>query len=288
MQDYTVSFIYCIDWGKYMLITKYQGCGNDFIIIKEEELVHVSIRDFVRNVCDRHTGIGADGCIIVKQQPLTMLYYNQDGNMASMCGNGLRCFVHYCYDEKIQCDEEYKIKTSTGELTIQRLSLTPFTVRINMGTWNDDPSKIYVQSKTSLLPHSLLINNHTFPIYSFFLSTIHSIVFVDEIPDINYHSYASDIAHHHVFQKQTNVSFVKIINSTMIQIETYERGVGWTLSCGSGACASARIAYEYKHCANHIDIVAQGGILHVDINSNHQVYLNGISTKILKGEYFYE
>ena len=74
----------------------------------------------------------------------------------------------------------------------------------------------------------------------------------------------------------------------MIQIETYERGVGWTLSCGSGACASARIAYEYKHCANHIDIVAQGGILHVDINSNHQVYLNGISTKILKGEYFYE
>ncbi len=271
-----------------MLITKYQGCGNDFIIMKEEEIVYKNYSDVIKNVCNRHTGIGADGFIIVKQEPLSMSYYNQDGKEAPMCGNGLRCFVHYCYDEKIQQDEKYEVMTRSGRLPVQRLALHPFTVKINMGTWSDIPDKIHVQKETPLISYPLIINNHIFPIYSFFLATIHTIVFIDELQDKDYHSYAADISQHEIFQKQTNVSFVNIINAGMLQAETYERGIGWTLSCGSGACAAARIAHEYKHCNNHITIMTKGGVLHVDIDHNHQVYLTGTSTRIMKGEYFYE
>ena len=80
-------------------ITKYHGCGNDFIITDWELLKDRSIEDFVLRVCDRHTGIGADGCILVKQKPLEMVFYNADSSRAPMCGNGIRCFAKYCYDE---------------------------------------------------------------------------------------------------------------------------------------------------------------------------------------------
>lgn len=76
-------------------VTKYHGCGNDFIITDWELLKHKNIEDFVKHVCDRHTGIGADGCILVKQKPLEMVFYNADGSRAPMCGNGIRCFAKY-------------------------------------------------------------------------------------------------------------------------------------------------------------------------------------------------
>ncbi|MFQ7538664.1 MAG: diaminopimelate epimerase [Clostridium sp.] len=127
-------------------VTKYHGCGNDFIITDWERVMNCDIEDFVVKVCDRHTGIGADGCILVKQHPLEMVFYNGDGSRAPMCGNGIRCFAKYCYDERIETAGEYDVETLAGRKHVTRVSLDPFQVRIDMGTWDDDPKSIQVDA----------------------------------------------------------------------------------------------------------------------------------------------
>ena len=100
---------------KSIPITKYHGLGNDFIITRYSYVENEDIVSFIRSVCDRHTGIGADGAIFVKTNPLEMVYYNQDGSRAPMCGNGIRCFAKYCFDENIDrsFEEENAAKLST-------------------------------------------------------------------------------------------------------------------------------------------------------------------------------
>ena len=141
-------------------ITKYHGCGNDFIITDWELLKDRSIEDFVLRVCDRHTGIGADGCILVKQKPLEMVFYNADSSRAPMCGNGIRCFAKYCYDEGIETAEEYDVETLAGSKHVTRVSLKPFQVRIDMGTWDDDPKSIQVDTlKEPVMGYELCIGD---------------------------------------------------------------------------------------------------------------------------------
>ena len=144
-------------------VTKYHGCGNDFIITDWELLKHKNIEDFVKHVCDRHTGIGADGCILVKQKPLEMVFYNADGSRAPMCGNGIRCFAKYCYDEGIETAEEYDVETLAGSKHVTRVSLKPFQVRIDMGTWDDDPKSIQVDTlKEPVMGYELCIGDKAY------------------------------------------------------------------------------------------------------------------------------
>ena len=79
-----------------IVFSKYHGCGNDFILVNEASFPLSILSDLIPKICDRHTGIGADGFIMVKSDPLEMIYYNQDGSRAPMCGNGIRCFSKYC------------------------------------------------------------------------------------------------------------------------------------------------------------------------------------------------
>ena len=269
-------------------VTKYHGCGNDFIITDWELLKHKNIEDFVKHVCDRHTGIGADGCILVKQKPLEMVFYNADGSRAPMCGNGIRCFAKYCYDEGIETAEEYDVETLAGSKHVTRVSLKPFQVRIDMGTWDDDPKSIQVDTlKEPVMGYELCIGDKSIPVYSFFMSTVHTVVFVSDAFAFDYNDIGHAICHHPLYREQTNVNFVQIVDAHTLQMVTYERGVGMTLACGTGACAAARIAHEKKGCAANLKIILKRGELHIDIDDQQHVHMFGPAERILKGEVAY-
>lgn len=269
-------------------ITKYHGCGNDFIITTWEEVQQLDIEDFVRKVCDRHCGIGADGCILVKQHPLEMVFYNTDGSRAPMCGNGIRCFAKYCYDEGIAIEESYDVETLAGTKHVTRVSLQPFQVRIDMGTWIDDPTYIHVDDVTKpIMKYPLRVGDVTIPVSSFFMSTVHTVTFVEDAFGVDYTKIGQAICQHPLYKEQTNVNFVEIVDAHTLKMVTYERGVGMTLACGTGACAAARIAHEQQGCAANLTVILKRGELHIDIDEQQHVHMFGPAERIMKGEYAY-
>lgn len=270
-----------------MKITKYHGCGNDFIITDASLIEEKDVVDFVRQVCDRHTGIGADGCILVKQDPLEMIFYNGDGSRAPMCGNGIRCFAKYCYDEGIQQEEDYDVITLAGIKHVSRISVDPFLVRIGMGSWEDDPQKIHVDAQEPIKQYPLPVGDSVVSVSSCFMSTIHTVVFVEDAFGKDYTELGKQICEHPFYHEQTNVNFVEVVDAHTLKMVTYERGVGMTLACGTGACAAVRFAIEEKGCDKSCKVLLKRGELHIDINEQHEVSMFGPACRILKGEYAY-
>lgn len=271
-----------------MKVAKYHGCGNDFIIVRYEDVKDLDISAFSSQVCDRHTGIGGDGCIIVKQNPLEMMIYNCDGSYAPMCGNGIRCFAKYCMDEGIETAMHYPVVSGAGVKMVHRLSDEPFLVQIDMGKPDYHPDKIHVHPDiTSMMGYPLTIEDKTYTLYSFFMSTIHTVIFTQDANASDNETIGRAICHHPLFQEQTNVNFVEIVENHTIRIQTYERGVGMTLACGSGACASALMAHKIKGLANDITVELRKGKLRIEIDEEENVKMSGPACRTLKGDYHY-
>lgn len=270
-----------------MQVSKYHGCGNDFIIVRWNDLQGHDIVSFVKNVCHRQIGVGADGCILVKEQPLEMIFYNADGTRAPMCGNGIRCFAKYCYDEDICTQTSYEVKTLAGIKHIAILKHDPFLVRVAMGCALYDHEYLHLSSYcTSMMAYTLHILHKEVMLYTFFMSTIHTVIFVNDAFSKENELMGDAICHHPLFLQGTNVNFVQIVDKQTIHMQTYERGVGMTLACGTGACASALIAYQKKNCQPDMDVIMKQGHLHIEISANEEVFMSGPAIRVLKGEYY--
>lgn len=241
---------------------KYQGTGNDFII------VHDIDEDRVAEICHRRLGIGADGLILVKpseKADMKMVFYNQDGKKATMCGNGLRCFTRYVHEMKLILKDQFKVETDAGMIAVgieksyEKVWLE--LPRDFQGTWYE------IGGKTNAVN-----------CFYIFTGTPHVVVFDEN------HDLAEMISSHHVFQHRVNVNFVEIIKPNQITLRTYEKGVGWTLSCGTGAIASVIAAYEKGFCGSNVDVNVPGGKLNVFLKEK-SVILKGPATFVAKGWY---
>lgn len=251
---------------------KMHGCGNDFIILENpgnEDLSKLAIK-----LCDRRIGIGADGLIIVKKDPLEMIFYNQDGSKASMCGNGIRCFARYVYEKGIAKKMKFDVLTGAGKIGVEITSTNPFFVKISMGKPNYQNQMIHVSDRISSFGRILTVGKYHLTIYSFFLGTIHTVVFVDSL-DAEVLNIASDICNHSLFRAKTNVNFVHILSSNSLEIKTYERGVGWTLACGTGACSSALCAHRLGLVGKEVKVHLPLGELLITIDKKENVFLEG-------------
>ena len=118
-----------------MKFEKYHGLGNDFLIT--EDLALVDNPDYIKKICNRYTGIGADGLMIVKKTPLEMIFFNQDGTRGEMCGNGIRCFSYYCYLHNIINSAKFDVLTLDGIKHLEIKSKDPFVVKVDMGKMLD-------------------------------------------------------------------------------------------------------------------------------------------------------
>ncbi|MDE5546651.1 MAG: diaminopimelate epimerase [Anaeroplasmataceae bacterium] len=251
---------------------KMHGCGNDFCIIEYEPNVEYST--LAKELCDRRFGIGADGLIIVKTNPLEMIFYNQDGSRASMCGNGIRCFARYVYEKRIVTTKQFDCFTLAGMMKIEITSEDPFLCKIDMGKPSFSNSMIHVSDDIKSFGRLLTIEKYSLTIYSFFMGTIHTVIFVDSL-DSEVLNFAEKICKNRLFKKQTNVNFVHLIDETHIEIKTYERGVGWTLACGTGACASVVTCARLKLTKNKVSVLLPYGSLKIEITKKENVLMEG-------------
>lgn len=276
--------------------SKYHGCGNNFVMVREKELLgYLGVCEspetkeypaFAQKVCDINTGIGADGLIIVREEPaLEMVFYNMDGSRAPMCGNGIRCFARFCLEEGICEEASYAVKTLAGDMVVEVTSHEPFMARIDMGTPIFEPAAIAVDSERSdFLGQQLEISDGSrWTVNSLFMGTVHTVVFVDDYDSFDIEYVGRELCEHPTYTEKTNVNFVRVIEENTVEMKTYERGVGMTLACGTGACATAVVCALQGLCKSPVEVILQLGSLNIELKDDGHVFMEGPSVKIAEG-----
>lgn len=248
----------------------YSGCKNTFVITKYDKEKDNS--NFAKMVCQNKY----DGFILVKSNPLEMIIYNRDGSVASMCGNGIRTFIHYCNRHHILHHNVNIVQTKSGLIKTEIISNTPFMVKV----WMNEP-KILFHNKI-YFPLEVNIHHHIYQVYIISTGVWHGVILSNDfdvaIQDVK------DIYNHPLFNHEINIDFVSIHSFKEIYVKTYERGVGFTKACGTGVMAVYLTLRKLKMVLeNDVDIRVDGGIIKVGMYKN-EPYIIGPS-EIIKQEF---
>ncbi len=271
--------------------TKMQGLGNDFVILdyKEYEKSQKKPEELALKLCDRHFGIGADGLIIVnpntKNTDIGWIFYNSDGSIAQMCGNGIRCFAKYVYNKGYVKKKEFSVETKAG-IIIPKI-MEDGRVRVNMSKPVLEPAKIPVNVKNNL-NFDIKVSGRTFKANAVSMGNPHCIIITDENTKELALKYGKEIEINPLFPEKTNVEFIKIISRSEIDLDVWERGCAITLACGTGACASVTAAILNGLCDNQVKVNLPGGELLIEWNgtiknTNHDIFMIGSADFLFYG-----
>jgi len=270
---------------------KYNGLGNDFIIVDNRDgSLSFNTEEIVR-MCDRFFGIGADGLMLAEKSSeadIKMIIYNSDGSRAGMCGNGLRCFSRYAYEKLGIHKEQIVVETDAGILTAGVIlkGHTVDAIRVNMGRPIFESSKIPCTiEKSPIKDQDVSIEGRKFKITSLLLGVPHTVIFTDEIDDEAVVANGKLIEICEFFPRKTNVNFVKIVNEREIILRTWERGAGYTYACGTGACASVVAGITNKMLQNKVLVHLRGGDLNISWQNEADVYMEGPAAEVFEGIY---
>ena len=267
-----------------MEFTKMHGLGNDFILVEDLQRLYGGEAGaaMARQLCQRRTGIGADGLIFIQggeRAPLRMRLYNSDGSLAEMCGNGIRCFARYAYDQGLVQAPAFPIETDAGvkeaRLTLEGGQVT--AVEICMGAPAfapedipmDAPGREFVLGKLEALGREFLCSAvHT--------GVPHLVVFLEEpLAEEDILRYGPALEHHPAFPRRTNVNFVQVTGPDSLSVRTWERGCGRTLACGTGSCAAAVCAARAGYTGRQVEVALALGSLHIRWAEDGQIYMAG-------------
>lgn len=265
-----------------MKFTKMHGAGNDFIIINSigvnVEFDHIS--ELARTLCDRRLGIGADGlmiCTASEDHDFRLLFYNADGSLGEMCGNGARCICRYGYEHGL-CGEIAAIETTAGTVTGERISETLYRIRLN------DPTVIdlhrsaegfdcaYIELGSPGLPHAIVIMDNW-----------------DIMDRHELFALGQRLRYSSAFPKGANVSFVKLLSDTAVKAITFERGVeDFTLACGTGSGSIVTaLTLMGLVSGDEVGVLMPGGELKVtlfDKVNAKELFLIGPTCVVFEGE----
>lgn len=274
--------------------TKMQGLGNDFVIIDESELsgIKLSRPELAVKLCDRRFGIGADGLMVIipkgTETDLEWDFYNSDGSVAEMCGNGMRCFAKYVFGKGITIKNKFSVKTLAG-VVIPEINQDG-TVTVNMGNPIFDPKNVpVVSSQIPVLNEKIIANDKEFIFNAISMGNPHCVIFLDEKTKEYALEYGKYIESDSKFPKKTNVEFVQILSKNEIKIDVWERGCGITQACGTGACASVVAAILNNLTNNEVIANLPGGRLKIkwggDLSDLKQdVFMTGAAEFVFSGE----
>lgn len=266
--------------------TKLQGNGNDFILIDEfeKEIIPEEMKaDFAALFCDRHFGIGGDGILFLSHSgtaDIRMRILQPDRSEAEMCGNGVRCFAKYALDTGY-VKESCRIETLAGIIPISmRYADDDFSATLDMPAPRFSREEIPAVEKPGVSDYREMIGGNE--VFATNVGVPHAVVFVESAEDVAVEEIAPSIRWHDSFPKGANVNFVERTGSDSLRIRTYERGVeGETLSCGTGATASAAVAGRLGYVGNTVKVETVGGPLLVYLKD--VVRLEGPAATVFSG-----
>ena len=276
-----------------MKFTKMHGIGNDYVYVN---CFKETVKDpcaVAKYVSDRHFGIGSDGLILIKPSEIAgceMDMYNLDGSQGAMCGNGIRCVAKYAYDYGIVNKTNIRIATKSGvkelDLTVENGKVS--AVKVNMGSPILTASMIPVIAETEQVIHAPIeVDGETYHMTAVSMGNPHTIVYMDEIDDLEIEKIGPSFENHKVFPDRVNTEFVKVIDRNTVQMRVWERGSGETLACGTGACAVTVASILNGHVDGDVPVTVKllGGDLSIYWNREENlVYMTGPASVVFDGE----
>jgi diaminopimelate epimerase len=293
-----------------MKFSKLQATGNDFILV-DAITMEREWSKLVLAMCDRHFGVGADSLILVQNSTsadLKMRIFNSDGSEAEVSGNGLRCFTKYAIEkglsDKMPSRGESRRNQDNRLLTIETLSgirkvkaygssNNVDRVEVNMGLPQFQPEQIPVKyninipiSSGPILDYPLVINGKKLTLAILSMGNPHAVSFLSRpVSDFPLAETGPKVERHPIFPQRTNFEVARVLSRGEIEARVWERGVGETLACGSGACAIA-VAAQLLHYVEHkVDIILKGGTITISWDGVGDVLLTGPVEEVFTGEW---
>ena len=287
-----------------MRFSKLQATGNDFILVDAfTERRKAEWGELARAMCDRHFGVGADGLILVQNSTsadLKMRLFNPDGSEAEVSGNGLRCFAKYAIEKGFTGKMPSRAGQSTRSLSIETLSgvrkvkayMSKNKVNraeVNMGLPRFRPEQIPVEVKVDIIPvldYPLVIDRKKLTLAFVSMGNPHAVSFPPRpVADFPLTEIGPKVERHSMFPRKTNFEVARVLSREKIEARVWERGVGETLACGSGACAIAVAARLLDYVDEQVDIILAGGTLTVSWDMVGEVMISGAVEEVFNGEW---
>jgi diaminopimelate epimerase len=274
-----------------MRFAKYQGLGNDFVMMADPRNEVELTPRLVRALSDRHFGIGADGVIRVTPgadgADLSMDYVNSDGSIGEMCGNGIRCLAIFAREEGLTDATQLKVATGAGVITVEVGE--DGRVRVDMGPPIFRPADIPVRWEgAEALQAKLEVDGEVVEATCLSMGNPHAILFVDDPERAPVTTLGPRLEVHEAFPNRVNVEFARVVTPHRVEIRVWERGSGETLACGTGACAAAVASRLIGGAAAEMVVALPGGELEIEwsgsLEDEQSVFMTGPAVRSFEGE----
>ena len=250
-----------------MKFTKMHGLGNDFVVI---DAVTQNVRitaSMVRRLADRKTGIGCDQVLVIEPPSAVDIDFNYrifncDGAEVEQCGNGARCLARFVHDRQLTGKKSIQVQTSNRVMTLNLINKN--LVAVDMGVPELDPPAIPFQATEAASLYDINVNGQVQRIAAVSMGNPHAVLTVADINTATVAELGAALESHERFPNRVNVGFMQIVDRSEIKLRVFERGVGETDACGSGACAAAVAAIQQELVDSPVTVHLTRGPLKID------------------------
>jgi len=270
-----------------MKFTKMHGLGNDFVVI---DAVTQNVRitaSMVRRLADRKTGIGCDQVLVIEPPSAADIdfdyrIFNCDGAEVEQCGNGARCLARFVHDRQLTGKKSIQVQTSNRVMTLNLINKN--LVAVDMGIPELDPPAIPFQASEPALLYDINVNGQERRITAVSMGNPHAVLTVADVDSAPVAELGAALESHERFPNRVNVGFMQIVDRSEIKLRVFERGVGETEACGSGACAAAVAAIQQQLVDSPVTVHLTRGSLKIDWKgTGHPLIMSGPAKTVFHG-----
>ncbi len=272
--------------------SKMHGIGNDFVVLDGRHSPLKLTAQTIRAMAHRRTGIGFDQLLSVEpaRNPSSAFYYgiwNADGSPSGQCGNGLRCVAAWLHRAgALALGERLQLESPSGVVSI--LLLAANRVAVDMGEPCFSTDAILLNPLSEKNPYTLEVDGERLSVNLVSMGNPHAVLIVDALQSPALDRMGSAITRHPDFPEGINTGFVQKLDRTRLRLRVHERGAGWTLACGSGACAAMAVLRRLNEVSAHVQISLPGGNLHIDWpGPGHTLWMTGPATFVFDGQWLH-
>jgi diaminopimelate epimerase len=267
--------------------SKYEGLGNDFLVVTQDHFAPLSV-ELAQRLCDRHFGVGGDGVLVtgLREGRPFMLVFNADGSTPEMCGNGLRCVALYLLDQGLLHESSFEVATGAGphHVTVTRAE-TGATVQVQMRAASLDAGDVFVEGAGErMVGAPFSVDGRGLHVTAVSMGNPHLVLFDEGLAEAA--ELGPRIERDVRLTAGANVGFAHVRDASNVELTVWERGVGFTLACGTGACAAAVAAVETGRAARHAPITVHlpGGPLQIVVpEPGESISMTGPTRLVFEG-----
>ncbi len=267
---------------------KMQGIGNDFVVLGAMESPSALSPEFIRRIADRRFGIGCDQVLVITGTELDgahvgMKIFNADGTPAKQCGNGVRCIAKFVRERGVVDANPLRVETAAG--VVEASLLDDGEIRVNMGVPRFEPEDIPMLTGPRATHYALRLDDEEFTIGAVSMGNPHAVLMVDDAENAPVAVLGPRVQAHEWFPEGVNVGFMQVLSPGRARLRVFERGVGETLACGSGACAAVAVGVDQGVLEERVRLDLNGGSLKLEwAGEGNSIWMTGPAADVFEGE----